>query len=216
MSDRYGADSFRLFEMSMAPLDLSRPWETRAVSGAYRFLQRLWRNIIDENTGEVTVTDDEADLETKRLVAKTIKEVGEELDGMRINTAIARMIVLNNHLTGMERVPREAVEPLVLMVAPAAPHIAEELWQRLGHDEPLALHPFPVVEDESLLIEAEITAIVQVNGKLRAKLQVPANIGEDALVEAALAATPVQRALDGKTPTRTIVRAPKLVNFVVK
>ncbi len=216
MSDRYGADSFRLFEMSMAPLDLSRPWETRAVSGAYRFLQRLWRNIIDENTGEVTVTDDEADLETKRLVAKTIKEVGEELDGMRINTAIARMIVLNNHLTGMERVPREAVEPLVLMVAPAAPHIAEELWQRLGHDESLALHPFPVVEDESLLIEAEITAIVQVNGKLRAKLQVPANIGEDALVEAALAATPVQRALDGKTPTRTIVRAPKLVNFVVK
>ncbi len=215
MCDRYGADAFRLFEMSMAPLDLSRPWETRAVSGSLRFLQRLWRNVVDEETGEVTVTDDPADLETKKLVARTITEVTEELDNMRINTAVARMIVLNNHLTGFKQVPREAIEPLVLMVAPAAPHIAEELWQRLGHDEPLALHDFPVVTDQSLLVEDTITCIIQVNGKLRAKIEVPTDISDTDLETLAREAEPIQRALAGQEPRRVIVRAPKLVNFVV-
>lgn len=215
MCDRYGADSFRLFEMSMAPLDLSRPWETRAVAGSFRFLQRLWRNIVSEETGEPTVMDAPADLETKRLLARTITEVKEEYDHMRINTAIARMIVLNNHLTGLDRVPREIAEPLVLMVAPVAPHIAEELWAKLGHDTPLALHDFPVVEDQSLLVEDTVTCIVQVNGKLRAKLEVPAGISEDDLVALARAAEPVARSLGNQEPRRTIVRAPKLVNFVV-
>lgn len=214
MCDRYGADSFRLFEMSMAPLDLSRPWETRAVAGSFRFLQRLWRNIVSEETGELTVVDTPADLETKKLTARTITEVTEEYDNMRINTAIARMIVLNNHLTGLESVPRETAEQLVLMVAPVAPHVAEELWAKLGHATPLALHDFPVVEDQSLLVEDTVTCIVQVNGKLRAKLEVPADIGDAALVAAALEAEPVVRALGSEEPLRTIVRAPKLVNFV--
>ncbi len=216
MCDRYGADAFRMFEMSMAPLDLSRPWDTRAVSGSQRFLQRLWRNVLDENTGQVTVSDEPADLETRRLLARTIKEVTAEYDGMRINTAIARMIVLNNHLTGLDRVPREVLEPLILMLAPVAPHFAEEVWQLLGHNEPLALHPFPVVEDESLLVEDAVTCIVQVNGKLRAKLQVDPGVSDDELVAEALAAGPVERALEGREPSRTIVRAPKLVNFVVR
>lgn len=214
MCDRYGADAFRLFEMSMAPLDLSRPWETRAVAGSLRFLQRLWRNVVDEETGSLTVSDDPADEETRRLLARTILEVTEEYDHMRINTALARMIVLNNHLTGLEQVPREVVEPLILMVAPAAPHVAEELWERLGHDEPLALHEFPVVEDDSLLVEDTVTCIVQVNGKLRAKLEVPTSINDQDLVALATQAEPVKRALAGQEPTRTIVRAPKLVNFV--
>lgn len=215
MCEQYGADTFRVYEMSMGPLDLSRPWETRAVVGAQRFLQRLWRNVVNEETGAVTVSDQPADLDTKRLVAKTIAEVTEEYDNLRINTAIARMIVLNNHLTGTSAVPREAIEPLVLLVAPVAPHIAEELWRLLGHDESVSEVSFPVVTDPSLLVDDLVTCIVQVNGKLRAKLEVPAQIESSELEALALAAEPVQKQLDGQAPLKVIVRAPKLVNVVV-
>lgn len=214
MCDTYGADTFRVYEMSMGPLDISRPWDTRAVVGAQRFLQRLWRNVVSEETGDVTVVDKPADEETRKLVAKTIAAVTEEYDNLRINTAVARMIVLNNHLTQLREVPREAVEPLVLLVAPTAPHIAEELWQRLGHEEPLAAHPFPVVEDESLLVEDLVTCVVQVNGKLRAKIDVPADISETDLEQLALQAEPIAKILGGEDPMRVIVRAPKLVNVV--
>ena len=209
----YGADTFRVYEMSMGPLDDSRPWETRAVVGSQRFLQRLWRNVVDEATGETVVTDDPADEETRRLVARTIDEVEIEMSGMRVNTAIARMIVLNNHLTALETVPREAVEPLVLMVAPVAPHIAEELWSRLGHPESLAHEPFPT-PDPALLVEETVTCVVQVAGKVRDRLEVPPSIGEDELRERALAAAGVQRALGERTVRKVIVRAPKLVNVV--
>ncbi|MGO1584063.1 MAG: class I tRNA ligase family protein, partial [Actinomycetaceae bacterium] len=209
----YGADTFRLYEMSMGPLADSRPWDTRAVVGSLRFLQRLWRNAVDETTGEVTVVEDAPDDETARLVARTVAEVTDELEGMRVNTAIAKLIVLNNHLTSLAAVPRAAVEPLVLMLAPMAPHVAEELWARLGHAESLAYEPFPVA-DESLLVEDTVTAIVQVKGKVRAKLEVPADITEEALRELALASGPVARQLDGAEPRRVIVKAPNLVNVV--
>src|SRR5699024_9820841 len=129
----YGADKIRVYEMSMGPLDDSRPWDTRAVVGAQRFLQRLWRNVVDENTGAVTVVDAPAEAETARLVARTVAEVRTEMAAMRPNTAIARLIVLNNHLTGVEAVPREAIEPPVLKIAPVATPSAEELWAGLGH-----------------------------------------------------------------------------------
>ena len=209
----YGADTFRLYEMSMGPLADSRTWDTRAVVGSLRFLQRLWRNAVDETTGEVTVVEDAPDDETARLVARTVAEVTDELEGMRVNTAIAKLIVLNNHLTSLAAVPRAAVEPLVLMLAPMAPHVAEELWARLGHAESLAYEPFPVA-DESLLVEDTVTAIVQVKGKVRAKLEVPADITEEALRELALASAPVARQLDGAEPRRVIVKAPNLVNVV--
>lgn len=211
----YGADTFRVYEMSMGPLDMSRPWDTRAVVGSQRFLQRLWRNIVDEETGEVTVTDAAPDLETAKLLARTIHEVTVEYDNMRVNTAIAKMIVLNNHLTGLRAAPREAVEALVVMVAPVAPHIAEELWSRLGHDGGLTRVPFPVVTDESLLAADEVTCVVQVAGKVRAKLSVDPEISEADLEAAVLAEPAVVRLLDGRTPKRVIVRAPKLVSLVL-
>lgn len=214
MSKAYGADTLRVYEMSMGPLDLSRPWDTRAVVGSQRFLQRLWRNVLDEETGEVTVVDTPADQGTRRLLARTVDEVTTEFEHMRVNTAIARLIVLNNHLTGLSAVPREVVEPLVLMVSPVAPHIAEELWQRLGHEESLSREPFPVVSDPSLLVDDTVTAIVQVNGKVRARLEVPADIDEGDLREQALATEPIQRLLQGREPLKVIVRAPRLVNVV--
>ena len=180
-----------------------------------RFLQRLWRNTLDEETGEVTVTDEEADLQTKRLVARTIADVTVEYENMRVNTAVSKLIVLNNHLTGLKSVPREAIEPLVLMISPVAPHIAEELWMRLGHGESLAREPFPVVTDESLLVEESVTAIVQVNGKVRARLEVSPSISEEDLRSKALAQAPIIKALEGREPLKVIVRKPSLVNVVL-
>ncbi|WP_040312685.1 leucine--tRNA ligase [Gleimia coleocanis] len=215
MCEAYGADTFRLYEMSMGPLEVSRPWDTRAVVGSYRFLQRLWRNAVNENTGELTVTDAEADLETKKLVARTIAEVTEEYRNMRLNTAAAKMIVLNNHLTGLSVVPREAIEPLVLMVSPLAPHIAEELWAKLGHSESLLREPFPVVTDESLLEEDKVVCVIQINGKVRGRLEVEPSISEDELRDLAVAHESAQRALEGREPLKVIVRAPKLVSIVL-
>ncbi|MGO1591623.1 MAG: leucine--tRNA ligase [Ancrocorticia sp.] len=213
MCEEYGADTFRLYEMSMGPLDVSRPWETRAVVGSQRFLQRLWRNVIDEATGQVTVSDDEPDTETAKVLARTIADVTSDYDGMRINTAISKMTVLNNHLTGLDRVPRKAIEDLILMTAPVAPHIAEELWEKLGHAESLAREPFPVVTDESLLVDDTVTCVVQVKGKLRDRLEVPADISEADLSALALASPKVAKYVDGE-PRKVIVRAPKLVNIV--
>ena len=213
MCEEYGADTFRLYEMSMGPLDVSRPWETRAVVGSQRFLQRLWRNVVDEATGEATVADEAPGGETAKLLARTIADVTEDYDGMRINTAISKMTVLNNHLTGLTSVPRKAIEELVLMTAPVAPHIAEELWSRLGHAGSLAHEPFPVVSDTSLLVDDTVTCIVQVKGKLRDRVEVSAHICEDDLTALALASPKVAKYLDGE-PRKVIVRAPKLVNIV--
>lgn len=214
MYEQYGADTFRVYEMSMGPLDLSRPWETRAVVGAQRFLQRLWRNVIDETTGEVTVVDDPAETATLRAVHRTIADVTAEMAGMRPNTAIARLITLNNHLTSLSRVPREAVEPLVLMTAPVAPHIAEELWERLGHTASLAHEPFPTAQEE-YLVEDTVTCVVQVKGKVRATIEVSPSISEADLQAAALAEPNVQRQIGDAEIRKVIVRAPKLVNVVV-
>ncbi len=211
MYDNYGADTFRLYEMSMGPLDESRPWNTRNVVGGLRFLQRLWRNVIDENTGEVTVTDAPMDAKTVKLLNNTIAEVTTEMENMRPNTAIAKLIVLNNHLTGLKQVPREAVEPLVLMTSPIAPHICEELWNRLGHDESLAHYPWPVA-DERYVGQDTVTAVVQIKGKVRAKLEVSPDIDPKELESMALEA--VADRLGGKEPRKVIVKAPKIVSIV--
>src|SRR5450631_3544718 len=210
---RYGADTFRVYEMSMGPLDLSRPWETRAVIGAHRFLQRLWRNVIDEASGELLVTEDAPDEATKRLLHKTIHALRTDFDGLRFNTAIARLIELNNALTKLPNVPREAAEALVVMTAPVAPHIAEELWAKLGHTESLTFVDFPI-PDPALLVDATVTCVVQVQGKVRDRIEVPADIGEDDLQAQALAGDKIKSALAGKVVRKVIVRAPNLVHIV--
>ena len=214
MYSAYGADTFRVYEMSMGPLDQDRPWDTRAVAGAQRFLQRLWRNVVSEETGEVTAVDSPADEATRRLVARTIVGVRDDYEGMRLNTAIAKLIVLNNHLTGLSSVPREAVEALVLMTSPVAPHISEEIWARLGHGHSLAHEPFPTVEDESLLRAEAVTCVVQVKGKVRDRLEVDPGIDPAALERLALAAPGVVRTLDGRGVRKVIVKAPRLVSVV--
>ncbi|WP_314167776.1 class I tRNA ligase family protein [uncultured Actinomyces sp.] len=210
----YGADTFRVYEMSMGPLDQDRPWDTRAVAGSQRFLQRLWRNVVDETTGETIVSEESADEETRRLVARTVVGVREDYEGMRLNTAIAKLIVLNNHLTGLKKVPREAVEALTLMTSPVAPHISEEIWRRLGHEHSLAYEDFPEVADESLLVAESVTCVVQVKGKVRDRLEVDPGIDAAELERLALAAPGVVRALDGRDVRKVIVKAPRLVSVV--
>ncbi|MGZ5406300.1 MAG: leucine--tRNA ligase [Aeromicrobium sp.] len=210
----FGADTFRVYEMSMGPLEASRPWETRAVVGSQRFLQRVWRLVLDEETGDPRITDDDLDTTTLRVLHKTIDGVHADFDGMRFNTAVAKLIELTNHLTRTGIRARAALEPLVLMLAPLAPHISEELWARLGHDQSLTFHDFPVA-DPALLVDDTVTCVVQVQGKVRGKLEVRAGIGEDELTALALAESNVVRFIDGREIRKVIVRAPKLVNVVV-
>ncbi|MCW2831215.1 MAG: leucine--tRNA ligase, partial [Aeromicrobium sp.] len=214
MYDAYGADTFRVYEMSMGPLDVSRPWDTRAVVGSQRFLQRVWRLLIDEDTGELAVDDAELDGETLHVLHTTIDGVRADMEHMRFNTAVAKLIELTNHLTKVGVSSRAAVEPLVLMLAPLAPHLGEELWSRLGHTGSLIREPFPVA-DPTHLAASSVTCVIQVLGKVRGKIEVDPAIGDDELTALALAEPNVVRSIDGREVRKVIVRAPKLVSIVV-
>ncbi len=212
MYDAYGADTFRLYEMSMGPLELSKPWEIRAVIGSQRFLQRLWRNVVDEVTGEVRVVDVEPDQALTTMLHQTIAGVREDYDGLRFNTAIAKLIELNNAVTKLDVPPRSVVEAIVLMVAPVAPHVAEELWAKLGHSGGIAYAPFPV-SDPAKIIEEQVTCVIQIKGKVRDRVEVSPEISEEELRELVLAREKVTAATEAGIRT-VIVRAPKLVNIV--
>ncbi|SDJ06213.1 leucyl-tRNA synthetase [Frankineae bacterium MT45] len=213
----YGADTLRLFEMFTGPLEQSRPWDTKAVVGSFRLLQRIWRVVLDEQTGEPHVSEEAPDEELNRQLHKTIAAVRDGFVALRFNTSIARITELTNTLTQHfpdGGAPRSVIEPLVLMLAPLAPHAAEELWSRLGHDTSLAWTDFPVA-DEALLVDDSVSIPVQVNGKVKTVLTVPAGLEKEALQEAASSDAKVVAALDGKEPKRVIVVPGRLVNFVV-
>jgi leucyl-tRNA synthetase len=212
----FGADTLRVYEMSMGPLDTSRPWATKDVVGASRFLQRVWRVVIDEETGKPRVTDEAPGEETLRALNKAIAGVSEDYTALRDNTAAAKLIEYNNHLTKAfpGGAPRSAVEPLVLMLAPLAPHLAEELWSRLGHTESLAHGPFPAVE-EKWLVEDTVEYPIQVNGKVRSRISVPADADRKAVEEIALADEKIVALLEGNAPRKVIVVPGKMVNIVL-
>ncbi|MEU3302411.1 leucine--tRNA ligase [Streptomyces sp. NPDC006678] len=210
----YGADTLRLYEMAMGPLDVSRPWDTRAVVGQYRLLQRLWRNVVDEATGEVTVVDEEPDEATLRALHKAIDGVGQDMAAMRFNTAIAKITELNNHLTKTGGpVARSVAERLVLLIAPLAPHIAEELWRSLGHPDSVVHQDFPVA-DPAYVVDETVTCVVQIKGKVKARLEVSPSITDAELEALAVGDAAVVAALGGADIRKVIVRAPKLVNIV--
>ncbi len=213
----YGADTLRLYEMFTGPLDQARPWDTKAVVGVYRLLQRIWRNVINEDTGELTVSDDAPDDETLRVLHRTVDSVREGMEKLRFNVAIAKITELNNHLTARYpsgRVPRAVAEPLVQMLAPLAPHVAEELWSRLGHGSSLAHGPFPEA-DPAYLVDETVEVPVQVNGKVRTRVVVPTGLDAAALEAAARADGRVGELLDGATVRKVIAVPGRMVNFVV-
>ncbi|MEU9010835.1 leucine--tRNA ligase [Streptomyces sp. NPDC048479] len=210
----YGADTLRLYEMAMGPLDVSRPWDTRAVVGQYRLLQRLWRNVVDEATGEVTVVDTEPDEATLRALHKAIDGAGQDLAALRFNTAIAKITELNNYLTKVGGpLARSVAERLVLLIAPLAPHIAEELWHKLGHTDSVVHQAFPVA-DPAYVVDESVTCVVQIKGKVKARLDVSPSISDEELEALALNDAAVVAALGSAGIRKVIVRAPKLVNIV--
>jgi leucyl-tRNA synthetase len=209
----YGADTFRLYEMYMGPLETQKPWNTRDIVGMWRFLQSAWRILINEETGKPRLGDHPVTPELDRQMHRAIKKVGDDIGMLRFNTGIAELIELKNAMTQLTSVPRELAENFTLMLAPFAPHMAEEIWERLGHDQSLTRHPWPKL-DESKLAETTIELPVQVNGKLRGKIAVAADAGEDAVFAAAEPA--IQSWLTGKTVVKRIYVAGKLVSYVVK
>jgi leucyl-tRNA synthetase len=219
MYEQYGADTFRLYEMSMGPLDASRPWSPRDIVGMQRFLQRVWRNVIDETTGELRVRDDiEPSDELRKLLHRTIDGVRADMDALRINTAIAKLIELNNLLTKevdkTGATPRSIAEPLAQMLAPMCPHLGEEIWARLGHAQTITYAPFPVA-DPALLVDDTIEIPVQVNGKLRTKVVVPTGLSAAELEAVVMADPKVIELLAGATPKKVIVVPGRLVNIVL-
>ena len=213
----FGTDTFRLFEMFSGPLDQSRPWDAKAIVGPFRLLQRIWRVVLDEHTGQPHVADIAVPDELNRLLHRTIQAVREGYELLRFNTSIARITELNNAVTQAYPAggaPRVLAEAMVLMLAPLAPHAAEELWSKLGHPESLTWAEFPVV-DEAMLIEDTVEIPVQVNGKVRSVIHVPADADAAAMEAAARADEKTVAALAGRDARRVIAVSGRLINFVV-
>ncbi|WP_018025044.1 leucine--tRNA ligase [Corynebacterium ulceribovis] len=217
--DNFGADTLRVYEMSMGPLDTSRPWATKDVVGAQRLLQRVWRLVVDEATGELRISDAVLTDEDNKAVHRAVAGVTDDYANLRDNTAVAKIIECVNYLTRVyanePATPRAAAEAVVLMLAPVAPHIAEELWLRLGHTDTLAHGPWPSFE-EKWLVDDSVEYPVQVNGKVRGHLEAPADADRDAVQELALADEHIQSLIAGKNLVKVIVVPGRMVNLVVK
>jgi leucyl-tRNA synthetase len=210
----YGADSMRVYEMFMGPLEVVKPWITAGLVGVSRFLERLWaigERPLREGAGGAAAEEEAL----VRLLHKTIKKVGEDTETLNFNTAISQMMIYSNELAKLKEIPRPLWEPLVQLISPYAPHLGEELWEKLGHTESVSKSPWPEY-DEGLTVERELTIVVQVNGKIRDKFTAPAGTGGEALEQAARNLPGTLKWLEGQTVVKLITVPDKLVNIVVK
>jgi leucyl-tRNA synthetase len=217
--EQRGADSLRLYEMFMGPLEQVKPWQTSGVEGVYRFLNRVWRMIVDDRSEQVqldaSVQVVEPTTEQLKMLHRTIRAVTDDIDRLAFNTAISRMMEFTNFMSEQTVHPQSVLESFVLLLSPFAPHIAEELWSVLGHSQTLAYEPWPEA-NPALLVQDTIEIPIQVSGKLRGKIVVPAGLDAAALQAAAEADVQVRRHLEGKTVVKVICVPGRLVNFVVK
>jgi leucyl-tRNA synthetase len=212
----FGADSMRLYEMFIGPLEKAAPWSTEGIQGIYRFLQRAWRLFHDEAEGGDVFrapAPGEGTLEQRKLTAQTIAGVSDDIEAMRFNTAISKLMVFARDIAKDAPMPRASAEAFLLLLAPMAPHLCEELWQRLGHAESLAYAPWPVA-DPALLVAEELTLVVQVNGKKRGELMLPVDVSDADAQARALELEAVQRILQGRAPKKVIVVKGRLINIV--
>jgi leucyl-tRNA synthetase len=197
--------------MFMGPLDMVKPWSTNGLEGVYRFLGRVWRLFCDED-GKLLLDDSEPAGTLLKVLHQTIKKVGEDTEALAFNTAISQMMIFVNEVTAQEKRPRTLLEPFVLLLASYAPHLAEELWEKLGHKQSLAYAPWPKYND-ALLKEDKVTVILQINGKIRDRVEVPAQISAADLETLALTNAHIQEHLTGKQVKKVIVVPGKLVNI---
>ncbi len=211
--EEYGVDTLRLYEMFMGPLDTSRPWSTRDIVGVYRFLQRLWRNLVDEE-GLLLVDKAPSTGDLQVLLHRTIESVTKDMDNLQFNTAVARLFELNNALVPLERVPTDVADAMVRLLAPLAPHIAEELWHRMGNDTSVVAADWPDF-DAALTKVDTATMVVQVNGKVRDRIVVPVGITEEQAVALAMSSQRVLAHTGGSEPRKVIAKLPNIVSLVV-
>lgn len=213
----FGADSLRLYEMFMGPLDQVKPWDTQGVQGVNRFLAKCWRLIVaqNENVLQDNIRDIACDAETETLMHQTIRKLGEDIESLNFNTGISQMMVYVNHLSRLKEVPKAAAEALVLVLAPYAPHIAEELWSILGHSDCIANAQWPEFDAQKCEV-ARIKMAVQVVGKTRGTIEIDRNASDDDIVKAAQAIPAVAKQLDGKTIVKTIIVLGRILNFIAK
>jgi leucyl-tRNA synthetase len=207
----------RLYEMFMGPLEAIKPWNMQGVEGVHRFLQKVWRMTVDEDTGRLceAVKDADADEATLRLLNQTIKKVGDDIETFGFNTAISAMMIFVNHLSREQVRPKSVIEKFILVLAPFAPHIAEELWEILGHSDSLAYEPWPEY-DRELIKEKEIELAVQVNGKIKDRIVVAAETEEEQIKQRALGSEKVIAAMAGKDPKKIIVVKPRIVSIITQ
>ncbi|BBW95188.1 leucine--tRNA ligase [Geobacillus icigianus] len=212
--DSHGADTLRLYEMFMGPLEASIAWSTKGLDGARRFLDRVWRLFVTES-GELNpnIVDEPANDQLERVYHQTVKKVTEDYEALRFNTAISQLMVFINEAYKAEQMKKAYMEGFVKLLSPVCPHIGEELWQKLGHTDTIAYEPWPAY-DEAKLVEDVVEIVIQINGKVRAKLNVPADLSKEALEERALADEKIKEQLAGKTVRKVIAVPGKLVNIV--
>jgi len=212
---QYGADTMRLYEMFMGPLERSKPWNTNGIEGVYRFLNRLWRHFVDDDGKIIELSDAAPDAATLTIMHASIKKVQNDLDNLAFNTGISQLMVFSNHLRSLDEVPKAAFETLVILLNSFAPHISEELWSLLGHSQILAYYAWPEY-DEAFLIKDMVKLAVQVNGKVRAQIEVEVDADKAQVLKLAYAQNSISQHTEGKEIIKEIVVPNRIVNIVVK
>jgi leucyl-tRNA synthetase len=213
--DQYGADSMRLYEMFMGPLERSKPWNTSGIEGVYRFLNKLWRHFVDDKGELIELSQSLAEGETLTLMHASIKKVQYDLDNLAFNTAISQLMVFSKHLRDLKQAPREAFKVFVLLLAPFSPHISEELWALLGNNNTLSHHEWPAY-DENKLAKNSVKLAVQINGKVRAQIEVEVDASKEEVLAIAYEQESLKQHIEGKSIVKEIVVPNRIVNIVVK
>ncbi|AMQ56336.1 leucine--tRNA ligase [Algoriphagus sanaruensis] len=211
--ERYGADTLRLYEMFLGPLEQFKPWNTNGIDGVYKFLRKVW-NLYHNAAGEFAVSDEKASKEELKALHKAIKKMEEDMANYSFNTSVSSFMICVNELTAMKCNKRDVLEPLAVLISPYAPHIAEELWSLLGHSDSITTARFPEFKEE-YLVESNFEYPVMINGKMRAKLDLPLSLSVPEIENSALADATVQKWLEGKAPKKVIIVPGKIVNLVV-
>lgn len=211
--EKYGADTLRLYEMFLGPLEQDKPWDTNGIEGVFRFLKKLWRLYFDDNDSLIVTDEKPSDAAFKSL-HKTIKKIQSDIERFSFNTGVSAFMICANELTDLKCHKREILEPLAIILSPYAPHIAEELWKALGNSPSISKVPFPKY-DEKYLVENTFDYPVSFNGKMRFKLSLPADMPKDEVEKAAIAAEEAQKWIAGKTVRKIIVVPKRIINVVV-